>query len=66
MDNILEGILEPTGKIKIEKGKLPDHSVRVKVTILDEETTSFHEIGDYLSQLEEYELRLARGEIQWK
>ena len=63
----LEGVLHPDGKVILPPAELPDHPVRVMVTILggdDEDRLS--EPGDYLERLTEYEERLTRGEIRWQ
>jgi hypothetical protein len=63
----LEGVLHPDGKLILPQDDLPDHPVRVMVTILEvEEDSALAEVGDYLEQLTSYEERLARGEIQWR
>ena len=66
MARILEGILEPTGRIKLTNGKMPDHPVKIKMTVLEETMQLLDEIGDYLPQLENYENLLAKGKIRWK
>ena len=69
MTETLEVILEPTGKIRLIGGKLPDHPVKAKVTIQEEITESVSEkedVGDYLLQLENYEDLLAKGGIKWR
>jgi hypothetical protein len=63
----LEGVLNPDGRVTLPTGELPEHPVRVVITVLggvDEDALS--ELGDYLDQLTDYEERLARGEIQWQ
>jgi hypothetical protein len=63
----LEGILNPDGRIVLPPEELPEHPVRVMVTILEvEESAALFEPGDYLDQLADYEERLARGEVQWQ
>jgi hypothetical protein len=63
----LAGILHPDGKVQLPQEQLPDHAVRVLVTILEEEEEAMlSELGDYLEQLTDYEERLARGEIHWQ
>ncbi|HEY7154551.1 MAG TPA: hypothetical protein VH575_11375 [Gemmataceae bacterium] len=63
----LESVLQPDGKLTLAPAELPDHPVRVMVTILEsEEETALTELGDYLEKLTDYEERLARGEIQWQ
>jgi hypothetical protein len=63
----LEGVLHPDGKVTLAPADLPEHPVRVMVTILDPgEETVLSEPGDYLARLTEYEERLARGEIRWQ
>jgi hypothetical protein len=63
----LEGVLHPDGKVTLPQEDLPDHPVRVMVTLLEEgDEASLSELGDYSDQLTEYEERLARGEIQWQ
>jgi hypothetical protein len=63
----IEGVLNPDGRMVLPPDQLPEHPVRVMVTILEgggEDELS--ELGDYLDQLTDYEERLARGEIQWQ
>jgi hypothetical protein len=63
----LEGVLNPDGHMVLPPDELPEHPVRVMVTILEsDEEDSLSEMGDYLDQLTDYEERLARGEIQWQ
>lgn len=63
----LECVLQPDGKVTLPPDELPNHPVRVMVTILEEEDeTLLSELGDYLEQLTDYEERLARGEVQWQ
>ncbi len=63
----LEGVLHPDGKVTLGDEQLPGHAVKVLITILEStEDSSLAEPGDYRAQLEEYEERLARGEIQWQ
>lgn len=63
----LEGVLQPDGKLIVPPETLPNHPVRVLVTILEEgQEASLSEVGDYLEQLTDYEERLARGEIKWQ
>ena len=62
----VEGTLHPNGTISLPAEALPDHSVRVMVTLLEDESASLAELGDYHERLTEYEDRLARGEIQWQ
>ncbi len=63
----LAGILNPDGRITLPPDELPEHPVRVIVTILkDREEDSLAELGDYSGQLTDYEDRLARGEIRWE
>ncbi len=61
----IEGVLHPDGRLTCEESQMPDRAVHVMVTLLNEEDDSLSEIGDYAAQLENYEDRLARGEIQW-
>jgi hypothetical protein len=62
----LEGVLHPDGTVVLPADELPRTPVRVMVTILEEEEeTLLTEPGDYLAELEQYEERLARGEIRW-
>jgi len=62
----LEGVLNPDGRVTLPRDELPEHPVRVMVTILDGgEEEALWQMGDYLDQLTDYEDRLARGEIQW-
>ena len=61
----IEGVLHPDGKVILPQEELPDHPVRVIVTILEDEQALPIELDDYLEQLTDYEDRLARGEIQW-
>jgi hypothetical protein len=63
----LEGVLNPDGRIVVPLDELPEHPVRVMVTILEgTEEDALSEMGDYLDQLTDYEERLARGEVQWQ
>ncbi len=63
----LEGVLHPDGRVSLPQGELPDHPVRVMVTIVEpSEDASLAEPGDYLQQLTDYEERLVRGEIRWQ
>jgi hypothetical protein len=63
----LEGVLNPDGRVTLPPEELPEHPVRVMVTILESgEEKALSELGDYLDQLTDYEDRLARGEIQWR
>ena len=63
----VEAVLHPDGTLTFPEGKLPGSPVRVLVTLLEEdETRSLAEPGDYLERLEDYEERLARGEISWQ
>ena len=58
----LEGVLNPDGRVI-----LPEHSVRVMVTILESgEEAALSKVGDYLDRLPDYEERLAQGKIQWQ
>lgn len=63
----LESQLNPDGRLTLPSNELPDHPVRVMVTILeDDEENALSDLGDYLEQLTDYEERLARGEIHWR
>ncbi len=63
----LEGVLHPDGHITLPQEALPDHPVRVMVTLIDaDDDKSLAQPGDYLEKLTDYEERLARGEIQWQ
>ncbi len=62
----LEGVLHPDGRVSLPAEQLPDHPVRVLVTILDDDEQALAEPGDYLERLTDYEERLARGEIRWQ
>jgi hypothetical protein len=63
----LEGVLHPDGRVALSPDELPDHPVRVMVTLLEDgEETALSAMGDYLDQLTDYEERLARGEVQWQ
>lgn len=63
----VEGVLHPDGTIILPPEELPDHDVRVMVTILEpDEEAMLSEPGDYLHQFSDYEERLAHGEIQWQ
>jgi hypothetical protein len=62
-----EGVLNPDGRVTLPPDELPEHPVRVLVTILEgDEGDTLSELGDYLDQLTDYEDRLARGEIRWQ
>ena len=59
--------LNPDGRLGLPPDDLPEHPVRVMVTILDGgEEGKLTELGDYLDCLTDYEERLSRGEIQWR
>ena len=61
----LEGVLHPDGRLTLPAQEMPQRPVHVMVTLLTEpEDDALAEIGDYAAQLEDYEERLARGEIQ--
>ncbi len=63
----VEGVLHPDGTLALPKGELPDHAVRVMVTLLETtDDAALAEVGDYSEQLRDYEERLARGEIRWQ
>jgi hypothetical protein len=63
----LEAVLHPDGRLTLSPADLPDHPVRVMVTLLEgDEDSTLAEPGDYLEQLTDYEERLARGEIRWQ
>jgi hypothetical protein len=63
----IEGVLNPDGRMAMPPDQLPEHPVRVMVTILEGgEEDMLSELGDYLDQLTDYEERLARGDIQWQ
>ena len=63
----LEGVLHPNGTLALPPEELPDHSVRVLITFLeDHDQSPLSELGDYLEQLSDYEERLARGEVTWQ
>ncbi|HQU43208.1 MAG TPA: hypothetical protein PK867_10365 [Pirellulales bacterium] len=63
----LETTLNPDGRLELMPRDLPQHPVRVMVTILDEgDEALLSESGDYHDRLTDYEERLARGEIQWQ
>ena len=63
----LKGMLNPDGRSPLPPDQLPEHPVRVVVTILaNGEEDTLAELGDYSDQLTDYEDRLARGEIRWE
>jgi hypothetical protein len=63
----VEGVLHPDGTLALPREELPDHPVRVMVTLLEaDEGTALAAVGDYSERLTEYEERLARGEIRWQ
>jgi hypothetical protein len=63
----LDGVLHPDGTLAVPAAELPDHPVRVMVTIMEpDEDATLAQPGDYLDRLTDYEERLARGEIQWQ
>ena len=63
----LEGVLHPDGTLILPKDELPDHAVRVMVTLLEApDDAALADLGDYDEQLRDYEERLARGEIRWQ
>ena len=61
----LQGILHPNGTLTLTGEELPDHSVPVMITLLEQDE-ELARIGDYQASLTDYEERLARGEIQWQ
>jgi hypothetical protein len=63
----LEAILHPDGRVTLPTGQLPDHPVRVMITLLEDGgATALSEWGDHLDQLTVDEERLARGEVRWQ
>ena len=63
----VEGVLHPDGTLTLPNEDLPDHAVRVMVTLLEATNdANLAEVDDYDVQLRDYEERLARGEIQWQ
>ena len=63
----LEGVLNPDGQVILPREELPEHSVRVMVTIMESaDDAALSEMGDYLDRLKDYEERLERGEVQWQ
>ncbi len=63
----LEGVLSPDGHVSLPPEELPEHSVRVMVTILENsDAAALSDLGDYLDRLIDYEERLARSELQWQ
>jgi hypothetical protein len=63
----LEGVLYPDGKVSLPPEEMPGQPVRVMVTILGaDEEAALSEPGDYLERLNDYEERLARGEVRWQ
>lgn len=63
----VQGVLHPDGSVSLPRQELPDHDVKVMITILERsEDAILSEVGDYGIQLSDYEERLARGEIQWQ
>ena len=62
-----ETTLGPDGRLDLSPQDLPEHPVRVMVTILEDgEGRKLSELGDYHERLIDYEERLTRGEIQWQ
>ncbi len=61
----LETVLYPDSHLALPAEELPQRPVRVMVTILEDETETLADIGDYQETLEDYEERLAQGAIQW-
>jgi hypothetical protein len=60
-------VLNPDGRVTLPPEELPEHPVRVMVTILESgEEQALSELGDDPDQLTGYEDRLARGEIRWR
>ncbi|HET6878551.1 MAG TPA: hypothetical protein VFI31_00165 [Pirellulales bacterium] len=60
-------MLHPDGRLELGSAELPQHPVRVMVTMLENsEEAALSRPGDYLDRLSEYEERLARGEIKWQ
>jgi hypothetical protein len=63
----VEGVLHPNGMLTVPQQELPDHPVRVMVTLLGAaDDAALAELGDYNERLTDYEERLARGEIRWQ
>lgn len=63
----VEGVLHPDGTVSLPPEELPEHDVKVMITMLEPgEETMLSEVGDYLHQFSDYEERLARGEIHWQ
>jgi hypothetical protein len=63
----VEGVLHPDGRVTLPPDELPEHPVRVMVTLLEDGgEAELSELGDYLDHLTDYEERLERGEVQWQ
>ena len=63
----LEGVLNPDGRVILPPEELPEHPVRVMVTILEGgDESALSELGDNLDGLTDYEEQLARGEVRWQ
>jgi hypothetical protein len=63
----VESVLQPDGRLTLAASELPARPVRVMVTVLEsDDECRLTELGDYNAALTDYELRLARGEIQWQ
>lgn len=65
MKKTLTTILHPDGKVDLPAYQKPQHPIKVKLTFL-EDGLDDAELGDYLAELENYEEKLARGDIRWK
>jgi hypothetical protein len=63
----VETVMYPDGRLGLPSEEMPHHPVRVHVTFLEtDEAAALAEPGDYLATLEDYEERLAKGEIRWQ
>lgn len=65
----IKGIMKPDGKIELDDFEIPQVTVKVMVTILEEKTDEekqLSEVGNYLEELESYEEALVNGNVKWK
>jgi len=63
------GWIRKDGRVELEEDRIPDHDAPVLVTFLEDdfegERARLTALGDYASDLSDYEDRLARGEVEW-
>jgi len=59
--------MDPDKRVNLPREELPQCHVLVHVTFLEPaDEATLAEPGDYLQQLEAYEQRLAKGQVQWQ